>query len=312
MTTPKQQQTETIPKPNFERLEAEVKRLRESKEKEEAYKIEKAKKQSEPQDIADIMPDIIASLERAKEQAAKYRDEIKAQADSLPLRECPVHDGEECRIDLEKTIETSRIRNTFAPRYLKCEICKQIDLVNERHKKWISMGVPLKVAHASFDNFEATTKQMQDALQKVKTQFFRNSGFLILLGKCGTGKSHLAASVLKQVGSGIFVTHDELIDGLRATYDGGGKNKLVDKMRKAECLVIDEIVPTLKGDDIPAFMYSILGYRFDRDLITVLTSNEDVAGLKTILGEKLNDRMANNYTAATFTWESHRRTHKEI
>lgn len=304
--------SETIPKPSFESLEKTLQYHIAKKQTAEVEARRKAEEKSEPQSIASIMPEIMASLERAKELAIKYREDIEKKCSTLQTRECPEHDGQECEVDLEKTIEASRLACGFKARYKKCPICHQSDLVNERHKKWIGMGVPEKVAHASFANFQADTDAQKAALQKTKDQFFKTSGFLILVGKCGTGKSHLAASVLKQVGSGVFITHEQLIDDLRGTYEGGGKNKLVDKMRKAECLVIDEIVPTLKGDDIPAFMYSILGYRYDRDLITVLTSNEDMKSLKDILGDKLADRMASNYTAATFTWESYRRKHKEV
>lgn len=294
------------------RLEQEVAEYKKRKEAADKKK-EHAIQATDPKPMADIVPEVMAGFNRIHTLAEQFAKDIKTQADKVAHRPCPIHESEFMEIDLDATMVASRMtRGKFIPKWKPCHLCRHQNLVNERHGQWIRMGVPNKVAHATFDNFNAETPEQIEVLEKAKDRFLRSSGFLLLLGTHGTGKSHLAAAVLKRVGNGRFITHEELVGELRRTYEDGGREKMMEKYQKAPCLVLDEIIPKMKGDDIEPMLYRILAYRYDRDLITVLTSNEGLASLLEILGKKLEDRMAQNYTVAFFKWNSYRRTHREV
>jgi DNA replication protein DnaC len=253
------------------------------------------------------------------------RDRLAFRARMMPLiethpqkLECEFHLGEYQAINLDETLRLSwiiddpKLGQQLKLAYHPCPLCFQERLVNERHKKWIKMGVPMRVAHATFDNYETDIEPKKDALAKAKKQAKRRTGFAIFCGEYGNGKSHLAAAILKEIGLGIFVTHGELVDELRATYEDGGKEKMIKKYQKTPCFVLDELDEKIKGDDVQPTLYRILAERFDKGLITVLTGNGDLATILRILGPRLEDRMAMNYSVATFTWQSYRRQHREM
>lgn len=246
--------------------------------------------------------------------AAKRRDfehDIANDLGGIEPEECPVHAGEFRRPDLEETIKASWQPNKLVVRFGICPLCKSELLVNERHKRWITRGVPVKVAHATLNNYEADNDGKKRAVEAARHQSKKKRGFFLACGNPGNGKSHLAVGVLKEIGDGLFITHGELVDELRSTYEVGGKERMVAKYQTTPCLVLDEVIPDLKGSDVEPLQYRILAYRFDRDLITCLTTNEDVSSLLKILGPKLEDRMAQNYSIANFTWESYRKQHRE-
>lgn len=228
------------------------------------------------------------------------------------------HEGEVCHIDFEATLMASYAPDQLRLVYDGCTLCKQAALVNEKCRKWIQQGVPFKTAHATFDNYlTGSDKQKIEAVKMVERQVKRRKGFLLLFGKYGNGKTHLASAAFKAMGGGIFVTFGDLIGQLRQCYDEGGQEKLVKRYQQVENLVLDE-VELLKGKgtseiqsaDIQPFLYRIFAYRFDRDKFSILTSNEDLATLLKILGPRLEDRMAQNYTSISFTWDSYRRANR--
>lgn len=269
----------------------------------------------ETQEVSSIEATISCMRKKADAHRARYLPHIKKLS---ATGECPMHDGEETRLDIEETLLASYAPDQLTPVYNGCELCIQEALVNEKCRKWIAMGVPKKTAHATFENYITNGQEGKvDALKKTKKQVARRKGFLILFGKYGCGKTHLASAAFKELGGGIFVTLGQLIDELRGTYDDGGKEKLVKKYQLTPNLVLDEVEKLGKSNgvdiqsaDIQPFLYRVLAYRFDRDKFTVLTSNEDLTTILAILGPRLEDRMAQNYSSAPFTWESYRRQHR--
>lgn len=262
--------------------------------------------------IASAMPEIEAmvekNIEQLKKNLAKLQLELKKTGTS---RKCVEHPSELEYVNIDATLAKTYRDSKFSPVYEECPLCKHQRLVNERFKTWLRKGIPGKVVHATFDNYETDIEPKKKALEKAKRQAERGRGFFLAVGNCGNGKSHLASAIVKFVGDGLFVTHCSLGDELRMTYETGGKTKLIAKYQKTPCLVIDEVDIDVKGDDIKVLLYMILAYRFENDLLTVLTSNHDLATLLKILGPRLEDRMAQNYLVATFTWESYRKQHRE-
>ena len=267
----------------------------------------------QPQDIRNIlekgggMVETICRLEEDfKHKKAEFADFLK---DIPKVVNCTLHDKCTAKINEEEMFayyfRTGKMRSF----YRICETTQMLHLVNEKHGKWLAMGIPKKVVDADFDNFEVTTNAQQRVLQRVKDFMARGNGFLMMLGNNGTGKSHLAAACIRFAGYGRFVPQGDLIDKLRQSYEMGSKIALVAEFQRPKVLVIDEIDASLKGDDITPFLYQLLNHRYEHDLITILTTNEDLDTLKQILGSRVEDRIASNYIVANFTWDSHRRKH---
>ena len=253
--------------------------------------------------VAEIMPMLEKGAKETKAVADRIREELK----TIDHEKCIDHEEIELPVDFDATFSKTWFNEDrkLIVVYGVCPVCveaRKSSLVNEKKRK---MGIPDKVAHATFDNFDVDEDSKRKALAKAKRQCERDRGFLILRGEPGTGKSHLASAILQSKG-GLFVTLADMIGQLRESYEKGGQEEVVNKFRDAKILVLDEVTVEVKGVDIPAFLYRVLAHRYDRDMLTVVTSNDSLDDILAIFGRRLADRMRQNYEVATMEWKSRR------
>lgn len=266
---------------------------------------------SEPEPVGGIAGQVIGEIEKLRLRTIQFRLDIKEKLDALSDLQCEDHPEVTLIPNLEKSTHKSLVRAEFYVVYDPCPMCVEENRAEWLRDRWGSTGIPKKVIRATFDNFELYDKdqipEMERAISKFKKQIKRKMGFVIALGKVGTGKSHLAAAAIKETGDGIFVTEHDLIGELRQTYTkNSGQDEMVEKYRSTPMLVLDEISKDVKGTDIAPLLYRVLGYRHDNDLPTILTSNEEREAFMEIIGPKIKDRLRESYVIVNFTWKSHR------
>jgi DNA replication protein DnaC len=262
--------------------------------------------------LGDCIEKFMTGIDKVKEKSEAHRASIREKISSVELDRCIDHPEQTIPIDEEKTIEESWRKDAFSIVWGVCPKCREERQSSKLENIWLTRGVPNKVLHATFDNYDTEgDPEKQKALAKFKAQVKRGSGFIIAIGKWGTGKSHLATATMKAMDAGIFITEHDLIGELRQTYsDNTGQDKMVGKYRTCKVLVLDELSPEVKGVDVSPLLYRVLGYRHDHNLLTVITSNDTLPEVLKILGPKLEDRMRQNYTVVNFTWKSHRKPHE--
>lgn len=258
--------------------------------------------------LRECVEKFMTGIDAVQKKTAEHRDNIRMQLRSVETEFCIDHPDQAIPIEEDKTFEESWRKNSLAIVYGVCPKCAAERQKEREEHLWLDRGVPNKVLHATFDNYNTDgDPDKQKALAKFRAQVKRGGGFIIAVGLWGTGKSHLAAATMKAVGGGAFITEHDLIAELRKTYEtNSGQDKMVEKYRTAKVLVLDELSPEVKGADVSPLLYRVLGYRHDHNLLTVITSNDDLNTILGILGPKLKDRMRENYTVANFTWASHR------
>lgn len=264
---------------------------------------------SEPIAIGEAIEQMLPTLQDLCDRSKAHCDKIRAEMEGVS-QTCPDHEDTELEVDWDKTFGRSHLEGRLVPCFKQCQKCRDEmkgSLVNER---WLKMGVPQKNAHATFKNYDVTISpaEQKKAIIKFQMQLAKNCGFIIALGKVGTGKSHLAAAALKEGGGGVFITQADMIGQLRQTYsDNTGQEELVDRLCDAKILVLDELSAEVKGTDVSPFLYRVLARRYDEGKLTVLTSNEDLDTVKLILGDRIKDRMSASYVVVNFTWASYRK-----
>lgn len=265
-------------------------------------------------DVGEAIAAILPGLEEQTKRSQEFFAEIRAEVAKMAPEFCLDHEEEPLEVDWEKTFGHSWRAQKLDVYYKpKCHICVKEDAEAFVNARWLKMGIPKKVVHATLDNFilednDATpAKDRKRALEKVKRQVRHKSGFILMVGKVGTGKSHLGAAAIKAIGGGEFITQYDLVGALRQSYEKGGQEELVEKYRTAKCFVLDEISTEVKGSDIAPLLYRILSYRYDQGLLTVLTSNETLETIRDVLGIRLADRIRESFVLANFTWESARK-----
>ncbi len=121
--------------------------------------------------------------------------------------------------------------------------------------------------------------------------------WLLLRGRHGVGKTHLAAAVANRVvRSGktvLFVVVSDLLDHLRATFQPGSPvsyDQRFNEVRRAWLLVLDDMSTQSTSTWAQEKLYQILNYRYVAGLPTIITiSNDDWERLDERLKSRLLD-----------------------
>ncbi len=109
---------------------------------------------------------------------------------------------------------------------------------------------------------------------------------LILGGKAGTGKTHLAIAIaldaIKAGRKAIMRSVPELLDELRrANQEHTDPYGLMMKYKSVECLVLDDFGKEKNTEAGWDYLYQIIDYRYTHELQTIVTTNAyDMSGLE--------------------------------
>lgn len=174
-------------------------------------------------------------------------------------------------------------------------------------------GVPPLFQRCSFDNFVADTDQLRDNLAKAHEFAAAPTGFLLLLGTVGNGKTHLAAAIRREFGRGRYFRHLDLVNRLRACYDrprdddDGDEPGIADQCRETRLLVVDELGVALGGNDAETLFRDTLDHRVTHYGPTVLCANLPAGEIEANFGSRLADRFLHAaFAVLNFTAPSRR------
>lgn len=121
---------------------------------------------------------------------------------------------------------------------------------------------------------------------------------LLYSGPVGSGKTYLAASIVNALiekgHQALFLVVPDLLDELRSTYDRRADLTEMDLLDTARC------VPVLVLDDLGAHnytdwarnrLYSIINYRMNEQLPTIITTNLTLEEMEEYLGDRTTSRL---------------------
>jgi DNA replication protein DnaC len=169
----------------------------------------------------------------------------------------------------------------FAPACPKCEaekIAEQARLNIAKQKEAVIQG--LKSANIgeiywgeNFDSFDASTDELRKNLEISRNFAKKPRGKLVMLGNNGTGKTHMAVSILREAG-GIIYTAYEIGAMLRRSYGGRtGEWDVLQRLCETPVLVIDEIGRTKASDAEMNWLSHVINKRHEHLLPLILISN---------------------------------------
>jgi len=165
-----------------------------------------------------------------------------------------------------------------------CPQCgKEIEAEEQRKKeeqerqriihRFQSMNIDKKYYESTFDNFDAYNDELREHLKTCRAFAENPDGKLVMLGKNGNGKTHLAVSVLKKMG-GVIYTAFEIGVNLRQSYNGETKeHEVFEELCTVPMLVIDEIEKIKDTESKQNWMSHVIGKRYNRMLPVILIAN---------------------------------------
>lgn len=181
-------------------------------------------------------------------------------------------------------------------------------------------AIPLRFADKGFDTYRADTAGQQRAVDKARQyadqfpQRMRDGGGLILTGAKGTGKTHLAIAIGRDVierhgCSFLFLTVSRLIGAIKETFGRNAERSERDIYRElsdVDLLALDEVGVQNGTDFERDVIFEVINRRYEKMKPTILLSNLPPTEIESAIGERSMDRMREGGIAIAFTWDSYR------
>lgn len=187
--------------------------------------------------------------------------------------------------------------------------------------RYAASGVPSRYQHAGLKNFEIRNdgqRRARDAIARyARAVTESHSGGLILSGRTGTGKTHLAIALLRNVMRQIpgrtpmfarYITSADLADHLLEAWKRPDDSTKATRLRMCdpELLVIDEYGLDDRKEVQTEAVHRVLYDRYDAKKPTILISNESPESLQKMLGQRLWSRLNDGGELIQFNWEDQR------
>jgi|TARA_B100000959_G_C14967417_1_gene618337 DNA replication protein DnaC len=171
----------------------------------------------------------------------------------------------------------------------------------------------------NFD-FSFNPKLDQQLIKDLATcRFLHEKASVLIVGPCGTGKSHLAQalghSTIKQQGNVIMTNQGSISQELLSAQAIGNYQRAIKKFTKADLLIIDDFgLKPLKGNE-DEYLHEIIAERYE-EKSTIVTSNLDViewqdAFPNKLLGAATIDRIQHGAYHLVLDGESYRSLNKQ-
>lgn len=172
--------------------------------------------------------------------------------------------------------------------------------------------VPERYWSESIDTYKTDTEERRKAkakaesfIQAVKCGKFQT---LVFLGTVGTGKTHLASSIVYECG-GLYRLAPAIVEEIRRAKSFNAKETeadILDTYGRASLLVIDEIGRGVVAAEEQYMLYQIINERYNRRKPTILISNQTKKDFLNYVGIAAADRLTESAQVVEFTGKSYR------
>lgn len=181
--------------------------------------------------------------------------------------------------------------------------------------------LPDRFADATLDNYQPVNEDAARCLKLCKAyaskwpERLKQGGGLVMCGKPGTGKNHLALAIAKHVitehqSPALFTTALRIARMFKSTWSKNSdltEQQVISAYTDPDLLIIDEVGVQFGSDSEKLILFEIINTRYERMRPTILISNLPKDELSAFIGERVIDRM-NDGGGCTmaFTWDSYR------
>ena len=182
-------------------------------------------------------------------------------------------------------------------------------------------GIPERFLACSFGGYVVEHEQQQQALDAAVAYAddwsrVRAVGRgAIFLGNVGTGKTHLAVAIGKQVmrkhgASVLFISVQRAIRSIKDTWVKGSavsETQAVGVLTFPDLLILDEVGVQHGSEYERQVLFDVLNERYETRKPTLFLSNKTIDEVRAVLGERVMDRLREDgATVVPFGWASSR------
>ncbi len=177
-------------------------------------------------------------------------------------------------------------------------------MVSQIHQRLFAISNLNNLKHLSFENFLPRGRVGLSPWQAQSLETAYNSahlfaqkleGWLLLEGRYGCGKTHLAAAIANYcVALGVptlFITVPDLLDALRFAYDDPESTfeERFEDIRNAQLLIMDDFGTQNATAWAQEKLFQILNYRYINRLPLVVTTNQRLEHIEGRIRSRLED-----------------------
>ncbi|MND93608.1 DNA replication protein DnaC [compost metagenome] len=273
----------------------------------------------------------ITQLEKHIEELSKPPLEIEDTEVSISTETCEKHGAFECRTRFyPNSLIKIPPRPSICPGCLSDELIKlqgeKIRIDEASRKRNISLlldglNIPARFESCTLENYEPVNDEARRALKVCQAyasrwpERLKKGGGLVMCGKPGTGKNHLALAIARHAitehqSSAVFTTALKIAREYKSTWSKTStrtEDEVIRHFTLPDLLIIDEVGVQFGSDTEKQIMFEIINNRYERMKPTILISNQSKDELSAFIGERVIDRM-NDGGGCTlaFTWDSYR------
>jgi DNA replication protein DnaC len=256
------------------------------------------------ENVSDDAPMHPATKVRICSKHGPYESEHLAGSIYMPCDKCMAENDERRKAEEAAEAESKPAFNRAASRLL-----------------WA--GVTKRFEHATFETYHAENPKQKAVLERVQSyaenfrDHFKVGRSLMMVGRPGTGKSHLGFAILRQLMdaseqfTGRMIGVSELFRSIKDTWSRGSKKtekQAIADLIAPHLLIVDEIGVQFDSPAEQSLLYEVINGRYLEMLPTVVISNLTRGELSEVIGARSFDRLRENGgLLETFDWESHRR-----
>jgi len=274
--------------------------------------------------------DKIAKVQRQLDELSAPPPQIENTVFEIVSAVCEKHGS------FEQRVRRMSLGNAGISTKSECEACLRERLailksdtqaIEDRRKDSIitrlmcDLNLPQRFSEATLDNYQPVNPEAARCLKLCKAYASKwadrrkQGGGLVMCGKPGTGKNHLALSIAKHVinehqQAAMFTTALRVARAFKSTW---GKNAerteydVIHAYTDPDLLIIDEVGVQFGSESEKLILFEVINTRYEQMKPTILISNLPLEELSAFIGERVIDRM-NDGGGCTlaFTWDSYR------